>query len=170
MPTNSQNPVLEFSPFLNQLVTRHPDWLEVLQANGRLENTSPPSAEQLAEDISKHGLDSALRQFRNQEMLRLIWRDLNELAPVDEILADLSTLADVCLQASVEFHTSAFEEKHGVPRSPDGQAQKLIIIGLGKLGGGELNLSSDVDIIFCYPDRGVCDGRRGLSKIGRAHV
>ncbi len=164
MSANSQNRVLEFSPFLNQLVTRHPHWLEVLQTNGRLENANPPSAERLALDIEKRGLDSALRQFRNQEMLRLIWRDLNELAPVDEILADLSTLADVCLQASVKYHTDAFEQKHGVPRSPDGQAQKLIVIGLGKLGGCELNLSSDVDIIFCYPNRGVCDGRRGLSN------
>ncbi len=161
---DSQNRVLEFSPFLKQLVTRHPGWLEALQLNGRLETISPPCTEQLAVGIEKCGLDSALRQFRNQEMLRLIWRDLNELAPVDEILADLSTLADVCLQASVKFHTLAYEEKHGIPRSPDGQAQKLIIIGLGKLGGGELNLSSDVDIIFCYPDRGVCDGRRGLSN------
>ena len=164
MSLNSQNRVMEFSPFLNQLVTRHPDWLETLQSGGRLENVSPPSARRLAEDINKRGLDSALRQFRNQEMLRLIWRDLNELAPVDEILADLSTLADVCLQAAVNNHTRVFEEKHGIPRGPDGQAQKLIVIGLGKLGGCELNLSSDVDIIFCYPDRGVCDGRRGLSN------
>ncbi len=161
---NIQNRGLEFSPFLDQLVTRHPDWLETLQANGRLDNVSPPSARRLAVDIEKSGLDSALRQFRNQEMLRLIWRDLNELAPVDEILADLSTLADVCLQASVKFHTRAYEEKHGIPRSPEGQAQKLIVIGLGKLGGGELNLSSDVDIVFCYPDRGVCDGRRGMAN------
>ena len=97
-------------------------------------------------------------------MMRLIWRDLNELAPVDEILADLSILADVCLQAAVRFHSLALETKYGVPRSPDGQPQKIIIIGLGKLGGCELNLSSDVDIIFCYPEQGYCDGRRGLAN------
>ena len=164
MPSSSQNHVLEFSPFLNQLVTRHPDWLETLQANGRLENATPPSADELATGIAKTGLDPALRQFRNREMMRLIWRDLNELAVVDDILADLSRLADICLQAAVSFHSPALEEKHGIPRSTDGQAQKLIVIGLGKLGGCELNLSSDVDIIFCYPDRGLCDGRRGLAN------
>ena len=164
MSSNSQNPILEFSPFLDQLISRHPDWLEELQASGRLENTSPPDADQLATLIRKEGLDPALRQFRNREMMRLIWRDLNELAPVDEILEDLSTLADVCLQAAVNFHSLVFEEKHGIPRGQDGQPQKLIVIGLGKLGGCELNLSSDVDIIFCYPDRGECDGRRGLSN------
>ena len=164
MLTASQLSVLEFSPFLNQLVERHPDWLEELQASGRLEKNSPPNAGQLATGIKKTGLDPALRQFRNREMMRLIWRDLNQLAPVDEILADLSTLADICQQAAVEYHTKAFEEKYGIPRNPDGQAQKLVVIGLGKLGGCELNLSSDIDIIFCYPDRGICDGRRGLDN------
>ena len=164
MSSSSQNRVLEFSPFLSQLVARHPDWLEELQTSGRLEKNSPPDAGQLAIRIKNVGLDAALRQFRNHEMMRLIWRDLNELAPVDEILEDLSTLADVCLQAAVSFHSAALEEKHGVPLNSRGTAQKLIVIGLGKLGGCELNLSSDVDIIFCYPERGECDGRRSLSN------
>jgi len=164
MHSNSQNPALEFSPFLNQLVTRHPDWLEALQVSGRLENVSSPNSDQLIVCIENTGLDPALRQFRNQEMMRLIWRDLNELAPIDEILADLSTLADICLQATVDSHTRTFREKHGIPRNVDGQAQEIVVIGLGKLGGCELNLSSDIDIIFCYPDGGVCDGRRGLSN------
>lgn len=164
MHSDSQHHVLEFSPFLSQLVDRHPDWLEELQSSGRLENTSPPAVDQLAAGIEKNGLDPALRQFRNREMMRLIWRDLNQLAPIDEILADLSILADVCLQASVNYHSRALEEKYGIPRSPDGQAQKLVVIGLGKLGGCELNLSSDIDIIFCFPDAGVCDGRRGLAN------
>ncbi len=164
MSTSNPSSIREFSPFLDQLIARHPDWLKELTASGRLDCNSPPGADQLATGIEKTGLDSALRQFRNREMMRLIWRDLNELAPVDEILADLSTLADICLQAAVNFHSLVFEEKFGIPRNPDGQPQKLIVIGLGKLGGCELNLSSDVDIIFCYPDRGICDGRRGLDN------
>ena len=164
MSSSQQNHVLEYSPFLNQLVSRHPDWFEDLQSTGRLDHTVPPDAEQLGACIAVNGLDAALRQFRNKEMMRLIWRDLNQLAPVDEILQDLSTLAGVCLQAAVSHHTRVLEEKHGIPRNTQGEAQKLIVIGLGKLGGCELNLSSDVDIIFCYPDRGECDGRRGLSN------
>jgi len=164
MQANSQNPVLEFSPFLKQLVTQHPDWLEELQSSGRLENSSPPDMSRLLIDVDRNGLDPALRQFRNREMMRLIWRDLDGSAPVDEIMADLSTLADVCLQTSVAYHTRVFEEKYGVPRSADGETQTLVVIGLGKLGGDELNLSSDIDIIFCYPERGLCDGRRGLSN------
>lgn len=104
MHTNCQNPVLEFSPFLKQLVTRHPDWLEELQDSGRLNNSNPPEMSALLVDIKDHGLDPALRRFRNREMLRLVWRDLGDLAPVDEILADLSVLADICLQAAVDHH------------------------------------------------------------------
>lgn len=164
MSSSQQNHVLEYSPFLNQLVSRHPDWFEDLQSTGRLDHSVPPDADQLEACIANNGLDAALRQFRNKEMMRLIWRDLNNHAPVDEILEDLSTLADICLQAAVSHHTRVLEEKHGIPRNPEGEAQKLIVIGLGKLGGCELNLSSDVDIIFCYPNRGECDGRRGLSN------
>jgi len=164
MSSSSQTRILAFSPFLSRLVERHPDWLEGLIASGRLVKNSPPCADVLNVQIEKLGLDPALRQFRNLEMMRLIWRDLEELAPVDEILADLSTLADVCLQAAVNFHTQVHEEKHGTPRNPEGEPQEIIVIGLGKLGGCELNLSSDIDIIFCYPDQGVCDGRRGLAN------
>lgn len=164
MPLSKQSPALEYSPFLKQLVTRHPEWLDQLQAGNRLDSSSPPITERLAGLIETSGLDAGLRQFRNQEMMRLIWRDLNKLALVDEILADLSVLADICLQAAIQHHSAILEEKHGLPRGPDGNAQKLVVIGLGKLGGGELNLSSDVDIIFCFSDNGVCDGRRGLAN------
>ena len=164
MSFEDQKHVLEFSPFLKQLVSRHEDWLEELRQSGRLDKTSTPDAEALETAIKTEGLDTALRRFRNREMMRLIWRDLNQLAPVDEILADLSTLAEVCLQASVSFHSRSFEEKYGTPRNANGDAQELVVIGLGKLGGRELNLSSDIDIMFCYPERGHCD------EIGRAHV
>ena len=152
------------SPFFNQLSSRHPDWFEELHKSGRLVTISPPQAETLQQTIEKTSLDAGLRKFRNREMMRLIWRDLNHQAPVEETLLDLSVLADVCLEAAVSHHTTTLEEKHGTPRNAEGEAQKLVIIGLGKLGGYELNMSSDVDIIFCYPDKGVCDGRRGFAN------
>ncbi len=155
---------VQCSPFFNQLVKRHADWFAHLQASGRLTTNSPPLSENLQQVVAESGLDAGLRQFRNREMMRLIWRDLNQQAAVDEILADLSLLADICLEGAIEFHRRALEEKHGIPRNTGGVAQKLIIIGLGKLGGNELNLSSDIDVIFCYPDKGVCDGRRGLAN------
>lgn len=162
-PASSLN-ALEFSPFLSQLVARHPRWLEELESSGRLNTSSPPQAATLQQTLNKISLDAGLRQFRNKEMMRLIWRDLNRLAPVEETLSDLSKLADVCLEAAVGYHTKELEAKHGTPRNADAVVQKLIVIGLGKLGGFELNMSSDIDIIFCYPDKGVCDGRRGFAN------
>ena len=63
MSANHQNHVLEYSPFLNQLVSRHPDWLEELRTTGRLDKPVSPDAQQLAASIVSNGLDSALRQF-----------------------------------------------------------------------------------------------------------
>ncbi|MGD9021673.1 MAG: glutamine-synthetase adenylyltransferase, partial [Lysobacterales bacterium] len=155
---------LELSPFLMRLVERFPEWLDELRDSNRLQRQDPPAAATLAAEINAHGLDAGLRRFRNREMLRLVWRDLEDLAPVDEVLADLSVLADVCLQAAVDHHTRVFEDRFGVPRDLAGQAQQLVVIGLGKLGGHELNLSSDIDIVFCYPQAGACDGPRGLAN------
>ena len=161
---STQHQALSYSPFLNQLVNRHPDWLQALKSSGRLAAASTPDKETLSQLVKDVGLEPALRQFRNKEMMRLIWRDLNDLAPVDEVLADLSVLADICLQSAIEHHTNILEHQYGTPRGPNDVAQKLVVIGLGKLGGGELNLSSDIDIIFCFPDNGVCDGRRHLAN------
>ena len=73
-------------------------------------------------------------------------------------------LAEVCLQAAHDHHFAELRERYGSPRSVDGKAQQLVVLGLGKLGGRELNLSSDIDLILCYPSAGECDGRRGLAN------
>ncbi len=155
---------LDNSPFLRHLADHHADWLEELQSSGRLESVSPPDAEWLQAELQRGGLDCALRRFRNREMLRLIWRDLNELAPLWETLGDLSALAEICLQTSCGYHGDAMEKQFGAPRDQAGRRQQLVVLGLGKLGGCELNLSSDIDIIFCFPDHGQCDGQRGLAN------
>ncbi len=64
---------------------------------------------------------------------------------------------------STKLHAWAVE-KSGTPRGPDGRAQRLIVLGMGKLGARELNLSSDIDLIFCYPEHGQTDGRRALEN------
>ncbi|GMR15365.1 MAG: bifunctional [glutamate--ammonia ligase]-adenylyl-L-tyrosine phosphorylase/[glutamate--ammonia-ligase] adenylyltransferase [Gammaproteobacteria bacterium] len=155
---------IECSPFFDHLITRHFDWFEALRESGRLDFNSPPQPGTLQRNIKKSGLEAGLRQFRNREMMRLIWRDLNQQATLEETLSDLSVLAEVCLEAAVKYHGSALEEQHGIPRNAVGESQKIVVIGLGKLGGFELNMSSDIDIIFCYPDKGVCDGRRALAN------
>jgi glutamate-ammonia-ligase adenylyltransferase len=100
-----------------------------------------------------------LRQFRNKMMLRIIWRDLNRLASLQETTADISALAEASIQAAVNFHHKKLSDELGVPTAQD-VAQELFVLGMGKLGAGELNLSSDIDLIFTYADAGKTVGAK----------
>ncbi len=96
-----------------------------------------------------------LRHYHQQQMLRIIWRDITGLAPVMEVCADLSALADACLQATLQLLQHWSVQQWGEPRGEDsGELQGLVVIGMGKLGAHELNLSSDIDLIFAYPEVG----------------
>ena len=105
-----------------------------------------------------------LRRWRRREFVRVAWRDLASWAPLAETLADLSAIADAAIIAACEFATRTLTARLGVPRSLTGEAQPLVVIGMGKLGGGELNFSSDVDLIFLFPEHGETDGARPMSN------
>jgi glutamate-ammonia-ligase adenylyltransferase len=135
---------------------RHPEWADTLDTD------QPPTAAGLSAEIAEFGLDPGLRRYRNRQMLRIIWRDLCGLSLLGETFADLTGLAEICLQASVDEHTAVLRDKHGVPRDAGGVEQRIVVLGLGKMGGVELNLSSDIDVMFCYPEGGSCDGRRNI--------
>jgi glutamate-ammonia-ligase adenylyltransferase len=148
--------ILYCSDFAAGLLDRYPAWAE------GLDEPRTPDIARLAVATREHGLDAGLRRFRNREMLHIVWRDLTGLAPLAETFGNLTSLAEICLQFAIEEHHRLLVEKHGSPRGEDGSPQGMFVIGLGKFGGGELNLSSDIDIIFCYPQPGACDGRRGM--------
>lgn len=157
-PGKRMQHVRNCSEFAAGLLDRYPDW------SRNLDDVCAPDITRLSSATREHGLESGLRRFRNREMLRIVWRDLCGLAPLAETFASLTSLAEICLQAAIEEHYRLLAEKHGVPRGTDGSPQQMFVIGLGKFGGGELNLSSDIDIIFCYGQSGACDGRRGMAN------
>jgi glutamate-ammonia-ligase adenylyltransferase len=95
-----------------------------------------------------------LRAFRRREMTRIAFRDLAGWSNLAETVADLSNLADTCLEETVLILYEALSEKFGIPTAEDGSPQSLVILGLGKLGAQELNFSSDIDLIFTYPKAG----------------
>ena len=99
-------------------------------------------------------LMTKLRRFRRREMVRIAWRDLAGWAPVSETLMELSWLADACIQTALAFLYEHACEKRGTPLLPDGSPQQIIVLGMGKLGAFELNYSSDIDLIFAYPEDG----------------
>ena len=119
-------------------------------------------------------LSRALRTLRKRTMLKLVTRDLGGLADLDEVMACMSALAELCLQHSQAFVMQALVAQHGQPiGESSGFPQGLLIVGMGKLGGRELNVSSDIDLIFVYPEDGDSNGTRSISnheffsKLGR---
>jgi len=98
-----------------------------------------------------------LRQFRNQQMLRIIWRDINGWSDLQNTTRELSALAEVCINAVRSYYVqpdSELTQEFGLPYNDINEAQELIVIAMGKLGAWELNLSSDIDLIFAYQDEG----------------
>jgi len=119
-------------------------------------------AAQLIEDESS--LKRALRKLRQRVMLRLIVRDLNALADLNEVMQVTSHLAEVAVQFALQHITPWLEATHGQPIGDGGLPQQLIVVGMGKLGGNELNVSSDIDLIFAFEEDGETNGNKPLSN------
>jgi glutamate-ammonia-ligase adenylyltransferase len=110
-------------------------------------------------------LAGALRALRRRVFVHTLARDLTGRAPLAEVLATITTLAEVALAAATALHSRALSATHGDPLGEDGgRPQRLIVIGMGKLGGGELNVSSDVDLVFAYPEEGETNGARPIAN------
>jgi glutamate-ammonia-ligase adenylyltransferase len=95
------------------------------------------------------GLHYVLRRFREREMVRIAWRDLAGWAPLDEVLHDLSGLAEACVSITLEWLGARLVQEYGIRKS---FSPSLVVLGMGKLGARELNFSSDIDLIFAYPE------------------
>ncbi|MGH8111866.1 MAG: bifunctional [glutamate--ammonia ligase]-adenylyl-L-tyrosine phosphorylase/[glutamate--ammonia-ligase] adenylyltransferase, partial [Rhodanobacteraceae bacterium] len=139
---------------------------ELLTAAGleRLRDPAPASAR--AEALRHVGGDVlvALRRFRRAEAVRLVFRDVNGLDELTDTLAGTTDLYEVLLAHALRHAERAARARHGTPRSADGAQQSLVVLALGKLGGGELNFSSDVDLVLAYPEAGTTDGARPLDN------
>ncbi|KHT43906.1 bifunctional [glutamate--ammonia ligase]-adenylyl-L-tyrosine phosphorylase/[glutamate--ammonia-ligase] adenylyltransferase [Vibrio sinaloensis] len=101
-----------------------------------------------------------LRQFRNREMVYIAWRDFTASWALEESLEHLSQLAEAMIFETYQWQYKQCCDLWGTPTNELGEAQPMLIIGMGKLGGGELNFSSDIDLIFTYPENGETQGAR----------
>lgn len=108
----------------------------------------------LGSEFDEKCLDQQLRCWRNAMMVRSIWRDLNRLASTLEITAELTLMAECAIETTLRFHYQALAKIKGTPTNAAGEPQTMLVIGMGKLGAYELNLSSDIDLIFAYPEGG----------------
>src|SRR6185312_3675819 len=107
---------------------------------------------------------AALRRFRHAEALRLVFRDVNRLDDLPETLSATSVLYEVLLEVALGWSERALAARYGQPRSREGERQRLVVVGFGKLGGAELNFSSDIDLVLAYPHGGESDGARSLDN------
>jgi glutamate-ammonia-ligase adenylyltransferase len=110
------------------------------------------------------GCMAALRRFRHAEALRLVFRDVNGLDELPETLSATSVLYEALLGKALAWATAAMAARYGHSRDAQGVLQHLLVVGFGKLGGSELNFSSDIDLLFAYPHGGQSDGARPLDN------
>ena len=156
--------LLAGSQVLVQWLQQHPEWLtgltvEHLAHPRRRQGLESELQQRLAS--APQDLDAALaevRRFKRREQLRIATRDLAGLAPLEEVVGELSDLADVCLSAVWDRCWQEAVQKHGTPyqQEPDGRwhPARACVLGMGKLGGRELNYCSDVDLLFVYSEEG----------------
>ena len=109
-------------------------------------------------------LNQSLRKLRQYVIANIILRDLNKLADLDEVLVSVTTLAEITLIQAHQFHFNSLKNIHGSPIGLNGEEQQLSIVGMGKLGGEELNVSSDIDLIFTYPEEGETEGKESITN------
>ena len=153
------------SEFVVRALTARPELLGELVDSGDLgraydEGEYARRVEQaLAEATDDNALGAALRRLRRRELVRIVWRDLAGRAELDATTVDLSAFAEACIDGALGHLESWQRAEMGTPMGANsGTIQRLVVLGMGKLGAGELNVSSDIDLIFAFPEAGETAG------------
>ncbi|MFO1406321.1 MAG: bifunctional [glutamate--ammonia ligase]-adenylyl-L-tyrosine phosphorylase/[glutamate--ammonia-ligase] adenylyltransferase [Steroidobacteraceae bacterium] len=155
------------SDFVADACVRDAGLLGWLAGDGRIAGPATPEWLRDGVDPADPCPDDAawmdhLRRYRRRHLARIAWRDIAGLADVPTVLAELSMLADACIAAALRRAEAGLAARYGVPRGADGRPLELMVLAMGKLGGGELNFSSDIDLVFLFPEHGETDGARPL--------
>ncbi len=159
---------LRASRYVEQRLAADPQLAAEFAAPGP--HTRASIGEALAGSASddESALKRRLRRLRQRVLLRAMARDLDGAAEpaarLAEVCAAMSDLAEESIRAALAWIEARLAREHGVPRGGAGEVQPLIVIGMGKLGGRELNVSSDIDLVFVYPEEGETDGVRPISN------
>lgn len=165
-------PALEWSGILRRWLIAHPEHEARLAADAAQAVTRKTLLDWYREltgtdgnsPIPQDALKAALRRLRGRVFATLMVRDVAGLASLHEVVAAMTQLADLAIGQAYACAMHTLSEIHGTPRHPEtGDLQDLLILGMGKLGGKELNVSSDIDLIMLYEEEGETDGRRRIS-------
>ena len=166
--------VFAFSDFVSGQCIRFPEMILEMLSSGDIRRKYPPGRYRekidnclpgfLKDDTREWGVPGTgfpmpvfqkkLRTVRRREMVRIVFRDLSGLATLEETMAELSAFADACLDRTLKHLYRWHCARYGTPVGSNGNPQQLVILAMGKLGARELNVSSDIDLIFAYPEAG----------------
>ncbi|HEY1181559.1 MAG TPA: bifunctional [glutamate--ammonia ligase]-adenylyl-L-tyrosine phosphorylase/[glutamate--ammonia-ligase] adenylyltransferase, partial [Rhodocyclaceae bacterium] len=143
------------SRYLSRLAEAQP----ALAAEVATRWSEPLSADQLrawlaAQTLNEETLKPVLRRMKQRAYLHIAARDLAGLAPLEEVTEGMTLIAELAVTTALDVLSGVLAARHGLPRNAAGEVQQLIVVGMGKLGGRELNVSSDIDLIFIYPEDG----------------
>ena len=162
--------ILPFSRYAQRLLVSEPELKDYLSHKG----ASPFLREEMQEfldstctSLDEVGLNAILRKLRKRVILRLAARDLVGWADLTEVMQTMTHLAEVTIQFALKHHQiwMSHPEQYGQPiGEKSATPRQMLVVAMGKLGGGELNVSSDVDLIFLYPEEGETNGRRSISN------
>jgi glutamate-ammonia-ligase adenylyltransferase len=153
----------DYSRYLSRLLQAHPELQDELCAETPL-NAAMVQAWLGATPLTEENLKPALRRLKQRAMARIASRDLAGQADLAEVVESMTLIAEAAVAAALAVTEAALVARYGEPRNSTGERQRLIVIGMGKLGGRELNVSSDIDLIFVYPEDGDTDGSRSVSN------
>ena len=146
---------LDHSRYLSSLFYARPELIPELAATWQGPLTEELLQAPLKRDFADdEAVRTTLRRLRQRAMAHIELRDLCGLAPLAEVVESMTLLADVTTNFALDHYHRQLVETYGEPLDKQGRPQRLLVIGMGKLGGRELNVSSDVDYIFIYPEDG----------------
>lgn len=166
LPTLLQ--IFSTSQYLSDLLIRDPESYDLL----RLTEGQPVAREVLVDEICSEvaaarddeAVMNILRRYKQRETLRIAYGDIIRRLGIEVVTKQISWLADAICEAAVMRARKVVEEQRGVPRRPDGRRARFVILGLGKLGGAELNYSSDIDLVMLSDGEGQTDHARPVSN------
>ena len=162
-----QEKVFKLSPFVYLQSTKDPGIINTLVNSGYLFEIS--SIYRYQSDIHKLLSDNEidlykiLRNYRNQEMVRIAWRDIAGWSEIEHTMLEITCLAEAFISETLQYLFTKSCQSNGSPLNKSGEIQNLIVVGMGKLGAWELNFSSDIDIIFFYKDDGFFTDKKSTS-------
>ncbi|AZZ97138.1 bifunctional [glutamate--ammonia ligase]-adenylyl-L-tyrosine phosphorylase/[glutamate--ammonia-ligase] adenylyltransferase [Pseudoalteromonas sp. R3] len=153
--------LLALSDFAYRILQRHPQWIDwLLDAEQmRLRTCPSPLTEPLCE-LDEASCFRQLREYRKRYWLKLMWLDLVAGNPIDDSIAYQSRLSEKLIDAANRWAHASVAKSNGQVCDEQGEAVPMLVLGMGKLGGGELNFSSDIDLIFTYPFAKSTEGGR----------